>query len=135
MNSKTQIHKLRKIVNHLNQRQPCRYFYLFILLGDPIGNIKTKLHVGNVRTWHVGNLTIGSNWDMKWFLNSCCSKWGFGGKWGSISSHPYFGLCITFLYKFWCFLKAINCVAKQIKVGCTKLKGIKVCITRCSQNL
>jgi hypothetical protein len=46
---------------------------------------------------------------------------------------PYlFWLCITFLCKFW-YIGLF--VAKHLKVGCKKLEGTKVCITRSNQYL
>ncbi len=37
------------------------------------------------------------------FLNFCCFKWGFRGKWGNIFPPTPFWLCIVFFYKFGCF--------------------------------
>jgi hypothetical protein len=66
-----------------------------------------------------------------YFLNSCCSKWGFGRKWDKISL-TYFGCASLFLANF----DNIGLfVAKHLKVGCKKLEGTKVCITRSNQYL
>jgi hypothetical protein len=68
-------------------------------------------------------------------LNSHCFKWGFGRKWGNISPPPYFGCVSLFFVDFDVFESTCLCVAEHVKIGCKKLKGNMVCITKSSDYL
>ncbi len=58
-------------------------------------------------------------------MNSCCSKLGFGGIWGNISSLPCFGCVSHFFASLSVFENIDLCVVEEVEVECKKLKRIK----------